>query len=464
MKTARSCLWRNDSIPRPPMLLAGAAIVGFLFVGLAITPSPISIRAPHDGSSVPSENWLPADRFIESGSPKQPLNETALGSHPRNGGLPSDEGRLALARQRNGAAGTERAPRSTPVHATVNTDKGRSAHRLLADIEGLIGTKERYTAAQIHQIIQSLDQLVDFGDAAVPVIKEFLWSLQDVDFSLSQDWELLDYPTLRLNLFGVLNRIGGSAATQAMAEVLPSTADPAEIGLLARTLETHAAGTYRTDILNAARDSLLGMHLSQQGNFRNAASLFAVFQDYGDASVIPTIEAIYPRWKSYAAAALASLPDGAGVSALIDLVDDRDTGTEQLDPFSVIMLAQASRRSTDAALFLLDLVETGYLSNSTLKSVSRVLAGDEFLLTTDGLNRSTRYPAKQVRAGGRSPSYMEYHAESAEKWSVADIEQNLMLLDQILATDVDPDASRSLEKSKTKLTVLLKKKNYGSMQ
>ncbi len=278
--------------------------------------------------------------------------------------------------------------------------------------------------------------------------------MQDVDFTQSEGGLLLDYLTLRLNLIGVLNRIGGADATDAMVEILQSASNPAEIGLLASSLENHAAGTYRTDILNAARDSLFRIRNGELDHARNAAPLFAVFQDYGDENVILDIEEIYPRWNSYAAAALANMPEGIGIPALIALLERSDTGDEQLDPLPVPILAQDSRKSPEAGLLLLNLADSGLLSNATLISIGFVLRGTEYVLTTDNMNRDTRALANNARTSNNRPSYIAYNADAAEAWSVADIEQNLSLIDEFLATDLDPDAARALENSRTMLSLL----------
>jgi hypothetical protein len=72
-----------------------------------------------------------------------------------------------------------------------------------------------------------------------------------------------------------------------MVHVLQTTAEPNEVGELARDLEAQAPGQYRDQILQAAREALDMAHNGQLGKDIERGPLYRVFQSLGAAYAPP---------------------------------------------------------------------------------------------------------------------------------------------------------------------------------
>jgi len=443
---------------RSPWLLIG---MGGLALALAYPllwqpPEPMPAA---NVASVPAEGgWWVADNLEPAGGETARF-ETAVAADvgvARETRAPQVAERANLAPARNAPAGNgfvERSKRASPT-VLAEVESTPVAQDLLDELSDLMDAEERLTAADIDEMIRILDDLVDLGGAAVAAIREFLWSMEDFDLSESAAGAM-DYSTLRLNLIDVLNRIGDPEALHVMAETLYLTSDPAEIGSLASALEGHVPGVYRRSIVSAARGSLIEIQNRQQREVGDVAPLFAVLQDYGDASVVFDLQQVYPRFKNYTAAALANLPHGAGIPALMALVDDAEAVAQQPDSFTVLMLAQSSRHYPEAGELLVDLAGAGQLSRSNLVHIGLTLAGREYALKMDSVNKGPQDTAAGGQSAATNPVSIESDRNAADQWSAVDIEQRLTLIDQLLDTDPDPYAAGVLERSRNVLSTRL---------
>ena len=145
------------------------------------------------------------------------------------------------------------------------------------------------------------------GDAAVPLIREFLNKMEDVDFAVQREGEsdeerkrrysrfraTLNFsqpPTLRVGLIDILAEIGGDHAEAAVAELLDTTARGFEIAYAAKTIQGWLGkDAYRTEALAAAHELLLDPVEAVGGNQFDRVSknyLFMVLDMYDDQTFI----------------------------------------------------------------------------------------------------------------------------------------------------------------------------------
>jgi hypothetical protein len=143
----------------------------------------------------------------------------------------------------------------------------------------------------LRPVLGLMDQLAHVGSPALPVLRQFLASNQDVSYEAvpgkTRDIEFIANalvpPSLRMGLFDVLREIGGAEAEQILAENLSRTGRGMEVAYLANLLEAIAPGRYRDAALLAARD-LLG----RTGSERDY--LYALLKRFHDASYVATAQ------------------------------------------------------------------------------------------------------------------------------------------------------------------------------
>ena len=99
-------------------------------------------------------------------------------------------------------------------------------------------------------------------------------------------------------MFDALHQIGGPEATLALTDVLHTTADPAEIGLLAHHLEEMAPGEHRQEIVSAAQEILA--QSAQAPAKTDVGPLFQVLQTYGDANSVSALQEATGQWNTMA--------------------------------------------------------------------------------------------------------------------------------------------------------------------
>src|SRR5437667_1988860 len=205
---------------------------------------------------------------------------------------------------------------------------------------------------------RSFQQLIQQGPGAVPAIREFL--ARDTDFDLGQEARgLSGYASAREAMFGALAQIGGAEAVAALAGTLPTTADPPEIAPVAQYLEQLDPPAHRQEALDAARQTL-AMAADAKLPGRDVAPLFEVFQNYGDAKIVADLQKAAGQWNYYATVALARLPEGAGVPALINMAQSL-TGP-RLNAIEI--LTQVSDQYPEARAALLEMARSNRLSSS----------------------------------------------------------------------------------------------------
>jgi hypothetical protein len=288
------------------------------------------------------------------------------------------------------------------------------------------------THEQAAQINAWLRQLREQGAAAVPAIRKFLESNQDVNFDGIEGGSQVDVPTLRLGLIDALQQIGGTEAVQLSVEALQATANPLEIAVLAQSLEQLAPGQYRPVELTAASKTL---ELASSGQWTggDVSPLFELMQHYGDATVVPVLEQSAAKWNYYATLALAGMPNGTGIPGLIALAQDPNISSLGTGDFALRPLAQAVLQYPEAGQALVNLARQNQIPATAWPTVISSLSGS-YIQYGNGLFGSTALPMSS---------------------SPAEISQRVTFLNQMMTATSDTSARQLLQNAITSLSAKL---------
>jgi hypothetical protein len=360
--------------------------------------------------------------------------------------------RLSSKRQRNSQSprefsiwGTNSAPSVAPSSARAtqggaygstpsSTGLPGVAQDLLARLAKIDLSRGRISQEQAKEVNQLLQQLREQGSAAIPAIREFLQRGEDVSFDALPGGESVDFSSLRLGLVDALHQIGGPEAVTASAAALQGTTDPLEIALLSLTLEQQAPGEYRQLELTAARNAL-AQALSGNWKGGDVSPLFETFQALGEANDVPLLKQAVTKWNYYATVALAGLPNGAGIAALIQLAQDPAISSLGTGDFAFRPLAQVALQYPDAARALVDDARQNRIPASAWPTVGASLAG-------------TYIQYGNQLFGSTAPSL---------DWSATEINQRIALVNQLLAATSSPVARQPLQSALTSLSSRLPK-------
>ena len=187
---------------------------------------------------------------------------------------------------------------------------GMSVPDILEELmETKLGSKNRRRVQR--RLSYLFESLALQGDAAVPLIREFLNRMEDVDFAVQREGEsdeerkrrysrfraTLNFsqpPTLRVGLIDILAEIGGDHAEAAVAELLGTTARGFEIAYAAKTIQGWLGReAYRDEALAAAHELLLDPVEAVGGNQFDRVSrnyLFMVLDMYDDQTFIQSAQ------------------------------------------------------------------------------------------------------------------------------------------------------------------------------
>jgi hypothetical protein len=293
---------------------------------------------------------------------------------------------------------------------------------------------------------QSLQTLIKQGPAAIPALREFLEGKADVDFNANSSAALLGAPSLRIALLNALQTIGGPEAIEVSAQTLQNTIEPREIALLAGYLDQQVPEQYRLSAVNAARAALAGAGDGRLTG-RDLGPVFEVMTQYGGTNVISDLQNATGKWRYYATIALGSLPDGAGVSALMQMVQDPGTGTAGSRGVALEMLAQHVADSSDVRNLLLEQARQNQLPGTTWLNVASALAGDRYGIgdpAAEGIEPVSGEKRWHLAAGGQA-----FFSRPADgNWTAEEVSLRVAMIDQLLAQDLGPAANEALQRAR----------------
>jgi hypothetical protein len=251
-----------------------------------------------------------------------------------------------------------------------------------------------------------------------------------------------------------LRQIGGPEALGLSRQVLQNTADPLEIALATRNLEEAAPGQYTQEAVNSARDALSALTQNQVTNV-DAAPLFQVLQIYGGAGVVEDLAKAAPEWNYYAPIALAGLPSGQGIPALIQLAQDPTGLQTGNNKFALQMLAQVASNYPDAAAALAALAAGNQVTDAAWRSIAGGLGGDQYQFARQFPQNTPAVESGSsatlsTSAGGNQTFYS---VPLPADGSAPDLNQRLAVIDQLLAASVNNSAAASaLQQARARLS------------
>jgi hypothetical protein len=309
------------------------------------------------------------------------------------------------------------------------------------------------TAAQAGAWNQNLQLLTKQGMAAIPAIREFLEKNVDIIFDRETDREAAGYASLRLALIDSLKKIGGPEALAASSAALQLTADPVEIATLSRNLEQAAPGKYTETVVSAAREAL-NIASSPGWDGRDVAPLFEVLKHFAGAAAVPDFQKSSGTWFDYAPIALADLPNGSGVPALVQWVKDPNAPLFAGNDVYLRMLAQASTQYTDAFQALLEQARANRIPSSAWDGIATALAGSRLELAVSFFNPASPAPPRaQIRTyhiSAGNQTFLDVAPPTDRTPSqVADLAR---AIDQMLVATENPFGQQALQKAKQSLS------------
>ena len=279
--------------------------------------------------------------------------------------------------EESGSAGRQPpAAGSAPIDRSARPANGSAAlaEQALAQLAGVDPTAGPLTAQQAAALNDALQRLRAQGAAAVSTIGEFLEQNQEIDFDAMPGGEQMEYGTLRLGLIDTLAQIGGPGAVATAAQTLENTADPLEIALLSRILESEVPQQYRNAELNATREALV-QAMTREWKGGDVSPLFETLQAIGDASVLPILKDAVGQWNYYATLALAGMPGGQGIPTLIELAQDPAIQALGKGDYALRPLAQAAVQYPEAARAVVEQARLNQIPDSAWPNVVAALAG-----------------------------------------------------------------------------------------
>jgi hypothetical protein len=281
------------------------------------------------------------------------------------------------------------APRPQPRDAAIETPASAqklSAEQLLARLRGVKPGAVSQTRV-MRQVIHDLDELAAMGQSALPALRRFLASNEDIDFAagskVARDVpaEFLVPPSLRFGLLDAVKQIGGPEAEAILAIAMNTTTRGTEIAWLSRALQEIAPDKYRDASIAAARGVLDRAIDPNATNDRDQA--FKVLGMFNDTTYIATAQAqLIHADGQVDKAALKYLMQTLGPQAVplaAQLYDDpRITNPQNKEPFARLALNYVGA-DPNANAFWVKAVNDFALSNDQRRNLIEDLNQDGFV-------------------------------------------------------------------------------------
>ena len=202
------------------------------------------------------------------------------------------EARVEEARASSARVGRE-VPRVEPVLVPASP-ASPSPQELLKKLAALKVAPGAGQGQTLRQALALFEQLRQAGPSALPALREFLASGQEVAYEAADSRgrrdvkslaEALAPPSLRFGLFDVVRQIGGPDAEAILAESLAGSGRGLEVAYLTHVLEEMAPGKYRDTALAAARNLLASGTTSERDY------LFDMLRRFSDTTYVGTAQA-----------------------------------------------------------------------------------------------------------------------------------------------------------------------------
>ncbi|TAK91313.1 MAG: hypothetical protein EPO07_19860, partial [Verrucomicrobia bacterium] len=323
----------------------------------------------------------------------------------------------------------------------TKTEATPQARQFVANLTQLQVTDGVLTPVQAAVWKESLRGLIEQGAPAVPAIREFLEKNLDINFEGLENGSLMGASTLRSALLSAMMQIGGDEAVGTALEVLQTTADPAELALLAKKLDGSDASPYHDAILNAAREAL---HLAASGQWdgRDVGPLIDILVNYGGAASVGDLEIYANTWFNYTPLALAAMPDGTGIHSLIQLAENNGGSVTLGRDMYQRALAQSAQQYPEAADALLQLLQRGRIDVSAWPGIAAALGGATLQIQSAPISgkpaTSTDAAQKTYHVAIGNQNY--YELPPGGTMTAEEVQSRISLIDRLLAATSNPAA------------------------
>jgi hypothetical protein len=344
------------------------------------------------------------------------------------------------------------APPPTNPSAPPRPEPSPVTRQLVASLSQLEVGRGPITAEQAGAWKQTLQQLAEQKEAAIPAIREFLEKNVDINFDAEGDRKMMGASSLRLALLDTMQKIGGAEAMEVSLQMLQTTADPVEIATLARYLEQIDPGRYRDTTVNAAREAL-NVAASGQWDGRDVSPLLEILKQYGGPSAAQDLQKFGKTWFNYAPMVLATLPDGAGIPALIQWARSPEASAMAGNDIYLRMLAQTSTQYAEAFDTLVEQAAANRIPPSAWPGIADAIGGSTLELANP--YRDTVSPLAS-RSATRS-----YHIHMGnqnfldlpppDEMSADLVATRLKYIDRLLASTSNPGAVQTLQNTRAAL-------------
>ena len=387
----------------------------------------------------------------DAGSEPKPGFSRPKPIHTVSASNPGDPGGTAPDAPSAGQPAPRPKPPAPPPTATLPRINPTPETRALVSALAGLDLTAPLTAEAAAAWKENLARLVQSGAVSIPAIQEYLALNKDVNFeSVVGGVGLLGSTSLRMSLVDALGNIAGPEAIAASAQMLQSTTDPREIALLARNLERQAPEQYREAALAAARTAIAEAGAGRLAG-RDIGPLFEVLRTYGGPNAVQDFQqAATGQWKYYATIALADLPDGAGVPALVQIIADGSSSARGGRAAAMQALAQLTADYPDARDVLLEQARLSAIPDATWINIAAAIAGDKFQIGHASAETNPNLRTWHLAYGNQN-----YFATAAPL-TPEQVQQRLSILDQFLTVNVNSAFARTaLQDARSKLLARL---------
>jgi hypothetical protein len=322
----------------------------------------------------------------------------------------------------------QRAPTPLPAQSLSKAVPPSAAQEVIARVGQPDFLAGGISPQKAEELKRSFKQLVDEGAGAVPAIRAYLDRFQDIDFDPVAAKQV-GYSSLRIGMLDALRQIGTPEAKELALQTLQTTGDPQEIGFLAKGLENQLPPDQFRPVVLAAASESLAQALSGQWSGRNVTPLFEVLQKYGDEGVIGLLEKSSSKWGFYATLALAGMPDGAGIPALVRMVQNQSSAAAGDGDSALRPLAQAALQFSEARASLLEQARLNQVPEKAWSGIAASLAGNNI-----------QYGNQLF--GSTAPPVV---------WSKEQINRRLDLINEMLGATTSPTGKQALQNAQTQM-------------
>jgi hypothetical protein len=354
--------------------------------------------------------------------------------------------------KRSEAAGGNVSRVQSPVDSSLHVAPTPAARELVDSLVRLDVGGGSMSDAQAIAWKENLKRLIQQGDASIPAINEFLAKNADVLFD-KETSNALGFSSARMAMIDALTQIGTPQAIGALDSVLQTSEGPQEIATVIQYLEKTDPGMFLQHAFDAAQRVL--------GNVANGSvakvDVGALFQvllqyEYGNAYTVSVLKDNASQWNRYATIALAQLPDGAGVPALIQIATSQEGSSAGARSAALQALSGMASQSAIAQEALLGLARQNSLSADDWVGLIPFLAGNQNLFKASVLeNPVAGISPNDLRGTYIGSNCQNYWTAPLGALTVSQISQQSAFLDQMLNVTTNPAGIQALQQARAML-------------